>query len=69
MDSVLAALHSLPVTLEEARTGVPALSGIYAWWGRFGALPGISGPRHPTADLQLQARRRWREAAKGTQGV
>ena len=53
MDAVLDALRSLPVPLDEARTGVPLAPGIYAWWGRFGALPGISGPRHPTADLQL----------------
>jgi len=53
MDSVLADLRSLPVPLSEARTAVPAKPGLYAWWGRFGALPGISGPRHPTVDLQL----------------
>ena len=33
--------------------GVPALSGIYAWWMLPGSLPGISGPPHPTADLEL----------------
>jgi hypothetical protein len=53
VDSVLAALRSLPVSLSEARTSVPAEPGLYAWWGRFGALPGISGAGHPTADLQL----------------
>ncbi|MCZ2817927.1 GIY-YIG nuclease family protein [Modestobacter sp. VKM Ac-2984] len=53
MDSVVAALRSLPVSLDEARTGVPSAPGVYAWWGRFGALPGISGPRHDAADLQL----------------
>ncbi|MCZ2813826.1 hypothetical protein O2W15_20535 [Modestobacter sp. VKM Ac-2979] len=53
MNSVVAALRSLPVSLDEARAGVPAEPGVYAWWGRFGALPGISGPRHEAADLQL----------------
>ena len=52
-DSVSAALRSLPGPLSEARTAAPAEPGPYAWWGRFGALPGISGPRHETADLQL----------------
>ena len=53
MDSVVAALRSLPVPLDEARAGVPSAPGVYAWWARFGALPGISGPRHDGADLQL----------------
>lgn len=53
MDSVVDALRSLPVPLDQARTDVPAVPGLYAWWGRFGALPGISGPRHPTAPVQL----------------
>ncbi|WP_164700280.1 GIY-YIG nuclease family protein [Modestobacter sp. KNN46-3] len=53
MDDVVAALRGLPVPLAEAAADVPAAPGLYAWWGRFGALPGISGPRHETADLQL----------------
>ena len=53
MDPVVDALHSLPVPVPEAMTAVPPVPGIYAWWGRFGALPGISGPRHPTAPVQL----------------
>ncbi|CAB4933327.1 MAG: GIY-YIG nuclease family protein [Actinobacteria bacterium] len=53
MDPVVDALHSLPVPVPEAMTAVPSVPGIYAWWGRFGALPGISGPRHPTAPVQL----------------
>jgi hypothetical protein len=52
MDSVSAALRSLPVPLSEARTTVPAEPGLYVV-GYFGALPGISGPRHPRADPQL----------------
>ena len=53
MHSVVAALRSVPVSLDEARAGMPADPGLYAWWAPFGALPGISGPRHPTAALQL----------------
>ncbi|MCZ2849127.1 GIY-YIG nuclease family protein [Modestobacter sp. VKM Ac-2978] len=53
MDDVVAALRALPVPLAEAAASVPAVPGLYAWWGRFGALPGISGPRHEAADLQL----------------
>ena len=47
------ALDSLLVPVPEAMTAVPPVPGVYAWWGRFGALPGISGPRHPTAPVQL----------------
>ncbi|WP_131801755.1 GIY-YIG nuclease family protein [Klenkia soli] len=53
MDAVVAALHSPPVPVPDAAEAVPAVAGLYAWWGRFGALPGISGPRHPTAPVQL----------------
>jgi hypothetical protein len=53
MDDVVAALCSTPVPVPEAPDAVPAAPGLYAWWGRFGALPGISGPKHPTAPLQL----------------
>ena len=53
MDDVVAALRSLPVPLDEARTGVPAEPGLYAWWASFGAVPGVSGPRHPSEARQL----------------
>ena len=53
MDDVTAALRSEPVSLEQVPVELPAAPGLYAWWGRFGALPGISGPRHPEAALQL----------------
>lgn len=53
MDDVVAALCSTPVPVPGAPDAVPAAPGLYAWWGRFGALPGISGPRHPTLPLQL----------------
>ncbi|MCZ2821061.1 hypothetical protein O2V63_12030 [Modestobacter sp. VKM Ac-2977] len=53
MDDVANALRADPVDLETARAHVPAAPGLYAWWAPFGALPGISGPRHPTVDAQL----------------
>lgn len=53
MDDVTAALRSVPVPLAQVQRELPAAPGLYAWWGRFGALPGISGPRHPDAALQL----------------
>ncbi|WP_222195369.1 GIY-YIG nuclease family protein [Modestobacter italicus] len=53
MDDVTAALCSEPVSLEQVQAELPAAPGLYAWWARFGALPGISGPRHPEAALQL----------------
>ena len=53
VDPVVAALCSPPVSVADAAEAVPAAPGLYAWWGRFGALPGISGPRHPTLPLQL----------------
>jgi hypothetical protein len=53
MDDVLSALRSTPVDLASARTDVPAAPGLYAWWAPFGALPGISGPRHPVDAVQL----------------
>jgi len=53
MDDVVAALCSTPVPVPEVADAVPKAPGLYAWWGRFGALPGISGPKHPTAPAQL----------------
>ena len=53
MDDVAAALRSTPVDLPSAATQVPAAAGLYAWWAPFGAVPGISGPRHPTDAVQL----------------
>ena len=52
---VTARLLASPVELSRAAAegGVPAEPGLYAWWAPFGALPGISGPRHPAADVQL----------------
>ncbi|MEU2349849.1 GIY-YIG nuclease family protein [Modestobacter sp. NPDC049651] len=53
MDEVLSALRSEPVELASVPASVPAEPGLYAWWASFGAVPGISGPRHPVADVQL----------------
>ncbi|MCW2583999.1 MAG: hypothetical protein JWQ53_2789 [Klenkia sp.] len=53
MDTVIAALCAQPIRVDEARDAVPAAPGLYAWWGRFGALPGVSGPKHPSAPVQL----------------
>ena len=53
MDDVLNALRSEPVGLEMAQVGMPAEPGLYACWTPFGAVPGISRPRHPTAGVQL----------------
>ena len=53
MDDVLGALRSTPVDLARARTEVPGEPGLYAVWAPFGAVPGISGPRHPVERLQL----------------
>jgi len=33
--------------------GVPAEPGLYAWWAQAGAVPGIAGPPHPSAELEL----------------
>lgn len=53
VDDVVAALCSTPLPVPEAAEAIPKAPGLYAWWGRFGALPGISGPKHPTAPVQL----------------
>ena len=36
-----------------AEGGVPAEPGLYAWWAPPGAVPGITGPAHPSAELEL----------------
>jgi hypothetical protein len=41
------------VGVDEARTAVPAEPGLYAWWSVPGALPGITGPRHPDGGHEL----------------
>jgi hypothetical protein len=41
------------VPVDVARHAVPAEPGLYAWWSRPGALPGITGPRHPDGEHEL----------------
>jgi hypothetical protein len=36
-----------------ARDAVPPEPGLYAWWSRPGALPGITGPRPPDGEHEL----------------
>ena len=33
--------------------GVPSEPGLYAWWAPAGVVPGIVGPAHPDAELEL----------------
>lgn len=33
--------------------GLPAKHGIYAWWMAPGAIAGVTGPAHPSEDLEL----------------
>lgn len=37
-----------PVGADEATSRLPRASGLYAWWASPGALPGVSGPPHPS---------------------
>jgi hypothetical protein len=41
------------VRVAQARTAVPAEAGLYAWWSLPGALPGITGRRHPDGEHEL----------------
>ena len=50
---VVAALQARPVAIGEAVDGLPREAGLYAWWGPAGVIPGVTGPEHPTADLEL----------------
>jgi hypothetical protein len=53
MGDVVTALQSVPMPLSEAQVEVPSAPGLYAWWAPSGALPGIAGPQHPAAELEL----------------
>ncbi len=58
MSAVVRSLLSPPLRLADAIArpldgGAPAEPGLYAWWVLPGAVPGITGPRHPDADLEL----------------
>lgn len=41
------------VPIERAREAVPSEPGLYAWWSKPGALPGIEGSRHPSGEYEL----------------
>lgn len=41
------------VPIERAREAVPSEPGLYAWWSKPGALPGIEGPRHASGEYEL----------------
>ncbi|NEK57041.1 GIY-YIG nuclease family protein [Geodermatophilus sabuli] len=41
------------VPADEARDVVPSEPGLYAWWSRPGALPGITGPLHLRGEHEL----------------
>ncbi len=58
MSDVVQQLLSTPVRLAAVTAspldgGAPAEPGVYAWWVVPGAVPGITGPRHPSADIEL----------------
>jgi hypothetical protein len=57
-DDVAAVLLQAPVELPAAQQpaavgGAPAAPGLYAWWTIPGAVPGIAGPAHSSAALEL----------------
>jgi len=57
-DAVVAALLAGPVELAAAQRspsdgGAPAEPGLYAWWAAAGSIPGIAGPAHPCAPLEM----------------
>ena len=47
VDDVVQALVSDPVDVEAARRMLPAKNGLYAWWTREGAIPGVPTQPHP----------------------
>jgi GIY-YIG catalytic domain len=49
----LTTCRRLTVAEAEERSRLPRGAGVYAWWQDPGALPGVSAPVHPTADLEL----------------
>lgn len=56
--TVIDVLTGTPMSLSTAEEpahqgGAPPASGLYAWCAPPRVLPGIAGPRHPTADLEL----------------
>jgi hypothetical protein len=58
VSEVVRSLRSTPIRLPAVIAspldgGAPAEPGLYAWWVVPGTVPGITGPRHPDADLEL----------------
>jgi len=58
VSAVVSSLLAVPVPPSRAVApavdgGVPAEPGLYAWWAPPGAVPGIVGPPHPSAALEL----------------
>jgi hypothetical protein len=53
MDDVVTKLQSEPQPFGVAAEAVPAAPGLYAWWAPAGGVPGIDGPAHPSAELEL----------------
>lgn len=41
------------LSVDQSRELVPAQPGLYAWWSRPGALPGINGRVHPDGEHEL----------------
>ena len=57
-DQVVQVLLAEPVALSRAQLpgpqgGAPPEPGLYAWWAPKGSIPGIEGPPHPSAELEL----------------
>jgi hypothetical protein len=53
VNDLVTRLLAHPVSIVEATGAVPAEPGLYAWWAPTGVIPGITGPAHPTEDLEL----------------
>lgn len=50
-DDIVQQLRTVPVDVDRARAATPKAPGLYAWWVAPGALPGITGPRHPSGEV------------------
>ncbi|MDP9067398.1 MAG: GIY-YIG nuclease family protein [Actinomycetota bacterium] len=50
IDEIVQALSRPPKSLREvqARDGIPAQPGLYAWWTKRGSIPSVPGCPHPT---------------------
>ena len=50
---VAAQLQGAPLRIGQATPEIPTEPGLYAWWALADALPGVTGPEHPTEQLEL----------------